>query len=64
MVLDARKSGLKVRAAVLTGDRRKYTGDLDWRAHKNGEVDMGEKRPLERGEGLPSFIVCRACVQR
>ena len=56
MVLDARKSGLRVKAEVLQDDRGKYMGKLAWRAHKKGEVDEGESL-LVRHRRLGSFIV-------
>jgi len=57
MVLDARKSGLRVKAEVLKEDTAKFMGKLDWRSHKKGEVDDGEPFRV-RPKRLGRFIVC------
>jgi hypothetical protein len=57
MVLDARKSGLRVRPKVLAGDRRKYSGFIDWRGHKKGALDEGSHKILRRHKSLGRFIV-------
>lgn len=57
MVLDARKSGLRVKPDVLKNDRSQYMGKLAWRAHKKGEPNDGESLLL-RPKQLGDFIVC------
>jgi len=56
MVLDARKSGLRVRPEVLSADRGKYIGFTDWWAHKKGKADL-DGLPLKREKRLGTFIV-------
>ena len=60
MVLDARKSGLRVKPEIFQQDRKKYMGKLAWRAHKKGEVDDGEGL-LIRPKRLDKFIVSDHC---
>ena len=56
MVLDARKSGLRVKPEVFKEDRARYMGKLQWRSHKKGEVDDGEPFRI-RPKNLGRFIV-------
>jgi len=56
MVLDARKSGLRVKPEILKADTARFMGKLDWRSHKKGEGDDGE--PFRaRPKRLGHFIV-------
>jgi hypothetical protein len=57
MVLDARKSGLRVKSEVLKEDTARFMGKLEWRSHKKGEVDDGEASRT-RPRRLGGFIVC------
>jgi len=55
-VLDARKSGLRVKPEVFKEDRARFMGKLEWRSQKKGEVVDGE--PLRiRPKNLGRFIV-------
>ena len=56
MVLDARKSGLQVKAEVLKEDKARYMGKLEWRSHKNSEVE-DERGFAVRPKTLGHFIV-------
>jgi hypothetical protein len=59
MVLDARKSGLQVKPEVLKDDKARYMGKVEWRSHKNSEVE-DEKgfavRPKKLGHFIVSFL--------
>lgn len=54
-VLDARKSGLKIKPEVKRRDMNKYGGVLAWRMWKKGEDDDQNRRRVTRKLG--SFIV-------
>ena len=56
MVLDARKSGLRVKPEIFKQDRARFMGKLQWRSHKKGEVDV-EEEFRKRPKGLGRFIV-------
>ncbi|WVW80195.1 hypothetical protein I302_102172 [Kwoniella bestiolae CBS 10118] len=58
-VLDARKSGLRVKDEVLRDDRKKYGGDLDWRLWKKGDetVNIRNVNYLKRRRELGGFIM-------
>jgi hypothetical protein len=58
LVLDARKSGLRVKKEVFAKDRFEHSGKIEWRAHKNEEVDEGRgEKEIFRSRDLPTFIV-------
>ena len=59
LVLDARKSGLRVKARVKAADSRQYGGCVPWKQHKKGLTNSFELRELKRPSRLGSFIVGR-----
>ncbi|KAK8861623.1 hypothetical protein IAR55_002446 [Kwoniella newhampshirensis] len=57
-VLDARKSGLQVKADVMQRDMKSYGGDIEWRSWKKGQ-DGGQYnvRVVQRGRQQAPFIM-------
>ncbi|OCF57860.1 hypothetical protein L486_03881 [Kwoniella mangroviensis CBS 10435] len=64
-VLDARKSGLRVKPEKLREDKKRYGGDLEWKLWKKG--DEAERirnvNLLRREKGLGSFIMDKLKTQ-
>ncbi|WRT65728.1 uncharacterized protein IL334_002676 [Kwoniella shivajii] len=59
-VLDARKSGLRVKKEKRKGDVEKYGGELEWRLWKKDDDSSGRgSNPimLKRGKGLGPFVM-------
>jgi hypothetical protein len=56
LVLDARKSGLRIKPAVKKAHQQERDGYLRWYAHKKGEEEKG-RRQLKRPKKLGHFIV-------
>jgi hypothetical protein len=58
-VLDARKSGLTVKKAVLQQDSSNWAGKLDWRDFKKGRSagEYDDRLKRKRGRGMGTFIV-------
>jgi hypothetical protein len=57
LVLDARKSGLKVKDEVKARDLRRFGGSLTWRMYKKDEVDDRNNIMVQREASLGPFIV-------
>ncbi|WWC96884.1 hypothetical protein V866_003759 [Kwoniella sp. B9012] len=64
-VLDARKSGLRVKPGKLIEDKKRYGGDLDWKLWKKGDDAQIERNVnlLKRGKGLGGFIMDKLRIQ-
>nr|XP_031858493.1 uncharacterized protein CI109_006138 [Kwoniella shandongensis]KAA5525565.1 hypothetical protein CI109_006138 [Kwoniella shandongensis] len=63
LVLDARKSGLQVKADIRIRDVGKYSGDIEWRSWNKG-VESGETNAkiLQRSRRLGPFIMDQLMV--
>ncbi|WVQ64983.1 uncharacterized protein L199_003153 [Kwoniella botswanensis] len=64
-VLDARKSGLRVKPGKLIEDKKRYGGDLDWKLWKKGDDAQIERNVnlRKRGKGLGGFIMDKLKIQ-